>query len=83
MGDAAGYPSEGWVVWIFLSNLGENKFFSVLLVASFHPTPIARQGVLDVSDWIATNDPDAADCFRGRTRNGLSCTRSHLNQQLT
>ena len=31
MGDAAGYPSEGWVVWTFLTSLGENGFFSVLL----------------------------------------------------
>ena len=33
MGDAAGYPSEGWVVWTFLSSLGENGFFSILLSA--------------------------------------------------
>ena len=26
MGDAAGYPSEGWVVWTFLSSLGKNGF---------------------------------------------------------
>jgi threonine aldolase len=31
MGDAAGYPSEGWVVRAFLSNLGEIGFFSILL----------------------------------------------------
>ena len=28
---ATGYPSVGWVVWTFLSSLGENGFFSVLL----------------------------------------------------
>ena len=31
MGDAAGYPSEGWVVWTFLSSLGESGFFRILL----------------------------------------------------
>ena len=31
MGDAAGYPSEGWVVWTFLISLGKNGFFSILL----------------------------------------------------
>ena len=30
-GCAAGYPSEGWVLWTFLSNLGEIGFFSILL----------------------------------------------------
>ena len=33
MGDAAGHPSEGWVVWTFLSSLGEDELFSTLLVA--------------------------------------------------
>ena len=28
MDDAAGHPSEGWVVWTFLSSLGQNEFFS-------------------------------------------------------
>ena len=31
MGDAAGYPSEGGVVWTFLSSLGDTGFFSILL----------------------------------------------------
>ena len=37
MGDAAGYPSEGWVVWTILSSLGENGFFSIVL--RFGQTP--------------------------------------------
>ena len=30
----AGYPSEGWVVWTFLSSLGDNVLFSILLLGS-------------------------------------------------
>jgi hypothetical protein len=38
MGAAAGYPSEGWVVWTFLISLGENGVFSILLVPAAHPS---------------------------------------------
>ena len=39
MSGAAGYPSYGWVVWAFLSNLGDNGFFSILLKPGDPRTP--------------------------------------------
>ena len=56
MGDAAGYPSEGWALWTFLSSLGENGFFCIQLDGSAPAFPSPSFNPLSLFRDVAARD---------------------------
>src|SRR5271157_5511660 len=66
---AAGYPSEGWVVWTFLNSLGENGFFSVLLSPMLFTQAVSRANAADIVQPYVNSiasKPRAMDHYEGR-----------------